>query len=463
MTKEAYKLLHYGVLALARAERQGIRVDLDFAYAKEKELTEMIEEETDKFMQTKFCREWVRSLGHKKININSDPQLSTYLYKTKKLKPHKLTASGQGSTEETALESLNIKELNILLHARKLKKLRDTYLAQFFRETVDGHIHPFYNLHIPVTYRSSSDQPNFQNMPIRDPYAKAIIRGCLHARPNHQLLEIDFGNLEVRIATCYHEDPTMIKYIEDPKSNMHTDMAKQIYFINKLDPENVEGHNTLRQSAKNSFVFPQFYGDYYANNVEGLSRWVKLSTRTRWKDCDGIELDKGVYVGEHMRKNGVKSNRDFLDHMRDIEDHFWTERFPVYNKWKERWWRKYQKNGYFDMFTGFRCSGIMTRNDVINYPVQGAAFHCLLWSLIQLDRIMVKENWDTKIVGQIHDSILFDLHPDELQMVLDYVKKVTTIDLPNEWKWIIVPLEVDYEICKVDQSWNHKKKIEMVA
>jgi DNA polymerase I-like protein with 3'-5' exonuclease and polymerase domains len=110
------------------------------------------------------------------------------------------------------------------------------------------------------------------------------------------------------------------------------------------------------------------------------------------------------------------------------------------------------------LLTGFRCSGVMSRNDAINYPVQGAAFHCLLWSFIQIDRRMLHQNWDTKIIGQIHDAIVLDVHPDELEMVIEVVEQITCRDLPEAWKWINVPLEVDVDIYPVDKSWADKIK-----
>jgi DNA polymerase I-like protein with 3'-5' exonuclease and polymerase domains len=100
----------------------------------------------------------------------------------------------------------------------------------------------------------------------------------------------------------------------------------------------------------------------------------------------------------------------------------------------------------------------MSRNDTINYPVQGAAFHCLLWSFIELDQVIRKENWDTRIVGQIHDSILLDVNPAELDVVSHTVKHITTEALPKAWPWIIVPLEVEMDLAEVDHSWADLKK-----
>ena len=200
--KDANDLVHQGILSFARTERQGIRVDIIHAQKEKEKLTILIDGLFKKFEQTKFCKHWEYTRGKSKLNINSNYQLSHYLYKVKKIKPLKLTPSGQGSTDEEALEALGIPELDDLLRIRKLKKMRDTYLHGFINESVDGFIHPVFNLHTVSTYRSSSDSPNFQNIPVRDEEAKKIIRTCLFPRLGHQLLEIDFSGLEVCIATC---------------------------------------------------------------------------------------------------------------------------------------------------------------------------------------------------------------------------------------------------------------------
>lgn len=452
-TQEAYQLLHDGTLAFGRAERQGIRVDVKYVERKKKQLTRKISKLEEEFKSSKFYKHW--SHVSKNVNINSNAQLSHYLYRVKKLEPAKLTTLGQGATDEEALEQLNIPELNDLLKIRKLKKIRDTYLDSFLREQVDGYIHPFFNLNTVRSFRSSSDKPNFQNIPKRDKEAMLITRKGLFPRPGHQLLEVDYSGLEVRIAACYHKDKTMIKYINDPTSDMHGDTAQEIFFIKNIDKK-IPSHNILRQAAKNGFVFPQFYGDYYKNNAITICEWVKLPHR-KWKEDQGIELEDS-FISDHLISKGITSYDKFTDHLKNIETDFWKSRFVEYGKWKERWWKGYQKTGYIDLYTGFRCSGLMGKNDCINYPVQGAAFHCLLWSFIELDRIMQRDNWNTKLIGQIHDAIIFDVDPEELDIVIKTIKRVTCEDLPKAWNWINVPLDVEVDVFPVDGSWTEKIK-----
>jgi len=303
-----------------------------------------------------------------------------------------------------------------------------------------------------ICVHNSSDSPNFQNIPKRDEEAMQICRTALYPRPGHQLLEVDYSGLEVRIAACYHKDPAMLKYITDPRSDMHADMAVQIFILDGFDKKE---HYILRQAAKNGFVFPEFYGDYYVNCANFISQtWCGLP-QGRWKEGQGIKIN-GEFLSDHLISKGITSLNKFTDHIKKIEDDFWTNRFADYATWKDRWYSVYKKHGYLDMLTGFRCSGIMSRNDCINYPVQGAAFHCLLWSFIELDKELM--GMDTRLIGQIHDSMILDVNPNELQKVIEVIKEITCKRLPKAWEWIIVPLDVDVEFCDVDKSWAEKRK-----
>lgn len=461
-TRQAYDLMHEGTLALARAERQGIRVDVDYLKKKKKHLTRRIERAEEQILETDFGKQWKKSIKHgTKLNMDSDTQLANYLYKTLELKPTKQTERGKGSTDEEALLGLNIPELKDLIQVRKWKKMRDTYLEGFFREQVNGYIHPSFNLHLVTTYRSSSDRPNFQNIPSRNKELMKLTRDALFPRPGHQLLEVDYSGLEVAIAACYHKDPTMQTYIEDPTTDMHGDMAAQIYKIDHFD-RSIPEHYHLRAGAKNGFVFPQFYGDYYKNCAESLAcNWGELPHGKFIYGAGVLVGDEDRTLGKHLIGKGIHDYDMFEEHIRKIEDDFWGNRFKVYAKWKDEWWAAYQEKGYIEMKTGFQCSSIMSRNDCINYPVQGAAFHCLLWSFIELDRIMRRDNWDTRLIGQIHDAIILDVNPKELEKVIKAIKNVTTIALPKAWDWITVPLSIDGELCGVDRPWSEKKEIKI--
>jgi DNA polymerase-1 len=457
-TREAYRLLHEGSLALARAEQQGMRIDVDYCKRMRTHLTRKMKMKQEKFEGSKLYRQWKHIYGSK-TKLTSNDQLAHILYNVRKLDPPKLTDSGKGSTDEDTLSRLDIPEIKDLLDLQRSKRVRDTYLGAFVREQVDGYIHPFFNLHVAITYRSSSDHPNFQNIPIRDELSKRICRRAIFPRPGHQLLESDFSGIEVRISQCYHKDPNMYRYIVDPTTDMHRDMAIQLYLLDYFDKSIPVHKNVLRQGAKNSFVFPQFYGDFYGNCARGLAiQWGKLPLG-RWRKGQGIELPEG-HISDHLISKGIRSFDDFEEHVKRVESDFWGNRFKVYEQWKTKWWRQYQKRGYFDMLSGFRSEGVFDKKQTINAPIQGPAFHCLLWTFIEVDRIAQEERWDSKLIGQIHDSIIADVHPAERDHVAETIHRVGCIELPKVWSWINVPLEMEADICDVDTPWSEKHPYE---
>ena len=77
----------------------------------------------------------------------------------------------------------------------------------------------------------------------------------------------------------------------------------------------------------------------------------------------GVTITRGEFISNHLKANGINSFNDFVEHMRQIEEHFWGTRFKVYGKWKEKWYAEYLRNGYMDSYTGFRFRGEMRRNE----------------------------------------------------------------------------------------------------
>ncbi len=124
---------------------------------------------------------------------------------------------------------------------------------------------------------------------------------------------------------------------------------------------------------------------------------------------------------------------------------------------------KYQERGWMKTLTGFICQGWMKRNEIINYPVQGSAFHCLLWALIHLQRELEKRKMETLLVGQIHDSLLADVPEGELEDFLRLAQHVMVDDLKEAWSWINVPLEVEAEVTPVDGNWYEKEGMKIPA
>lgn len=457
-SKEAYKLFHDGTIALSEIESNGIRVNLDYLNKEIENVKTQIKDNMTKIKEDPINKTWKRRFGNR-TQLGSKAQLAEVIFKVLGHQEKKeKTAKGHTASDEGAFAHIDSPFLRMYFQNEKLKKALTTYLYGIRREAVDSYIHPNFNLAFTITYRSSSDNPNFQNIPKRNERMAAIIRRCYIPREGHQLCEIDFSGAEVRVSACYNKDPVLIKYIKDPTTDMHRDTACQMFM---LEPDQVDKKGP-RDCCKNMFVFPEFYGSVWFQCAPHM--WdAMLARKFKIKDTEDLVVD-------HLRSKGIKKLGEceagvdpkpgtFAHHVREVEKDFWEKRFKVYTEWKRSFWESYQRDGGFRMYTGFVCQGVLNRNDVLNYAVQGASFHCLLWSLVQIHKWLKKNKMRTKIVGQIHDSIVADVYAPEKDDFLGMCKQVMTIDLLKHWKWLIVPMDIEAEIGELGASWHELKGV----
>lgn len=423
-----YFLFLEGAKELSLVESNGIAMDVQRIQKQRRLLTARAQETRQEIDNNPDVVAW-KSANEKDFNYNSPVQLRSF-FTAQGERLQKVTAKGADSTDRESLEGFRHPVARLILEARASEKLEGTFLAGLETEQTQGMLHSFYSLGLVSTYRSSSSNPNFQNFPKRDPRAQRVIRGNFRPRPGRQLLEVDYSGIEVRIAACYTHDKNLIRYIEDPETDMHRDVAALIF---KLPAEEIT--KEMRYFGKNGFVFPQFYGSYWKQCAENI-----------WKDITP-EMRAG------LKARGIKTLSQFETHIQEIEDNFWNVRFREYSAWKRKQWENYLRKGHIESHTGFRYTGIMNRKEVSNYPIQGSAFHCLLWSLIQVNRWLRKRNMQTMIVGTIHDSIILDVVPEEMQSVKKKLRQIMTEDLRAHWDWIVVPLDVEMEASAVNGNW----------
>lgn len=442
--KKAYSFFHEGLLSLSEIQSNGIHVDKKYYVNYDKRLGRKIIKMEKKLTQGEEARKFKKVIG-RELNLRSDKDLRDLFFKVMKKKAKKITEKGFESVDKEALGDMDVPFVRKLLRLRKIEKIKGTYLAQFLREVVDGKIHPFFDLNTTRTFRSSASRLNFQNIPVRDEESKKITRTGIIPSLGNKICEVDYSSIEVRIAACYNKDESLIKYVTDPSTDMHRDSAMDIW---KLPEKEVS--KPIRFYAKNNWVFPQFYGD-----------WYKSCARSLWENCLSLEINSGMKLKDHLKEVRLHIYPRFEQHCKKVEDIFWNERFSQYKKWKERINQEYRRKGYIETFLGFRFQGYMSRKDVTNYPIQGTAFHCLLWSLIQIHKLFKKKNWNSKIIGQIHDSIVFDLDPKEEQEILLVVKYIMEKKIRKTFDWIIVPLEAEFEMTPIDGSWYQKKEIKV--
>jgi hypothetical protein len=169
-------------------------------------------------------------------------------------------------------------------------------------------------------------------------------------------------------------------------------------------------------------------------------------------------LPDGTPLIEHCRKVGIYEIEDFIDHCKTVERDMWEVRFPIYTKWKENICKFYQKNGFIETFYGFRFTGYMDRKQCCNYPIQGTSFHNLLNVMMDVERFIWKNKLKTKIVGQIHDSIISLIPTDEIAFYHHGVSAIIS-SLHTRIKWLTVPMEAECAITKLGQDGGNLSKL----
>ena len=439
-----YNFFHEGTKLMSSIQEKGICVDEDYYINKDIELEMSLDKIYTDLMSSSEAKKFKDYAG-KDIDLASGNDLKKLFYEILDCKKT-FTKKGNLTVDKISLEKIDSPFIKQLLYMRKLEKAKGTYFAQFQREIYNGKINPFFDLTIPVSYRSSSQAPNFQNIPTRDPEIKKLIRSGVKASPGRQLLFFDGSGMEVRTSVCYHKDPNMIKYVTDPTTDMHRDTAADIWML----PQD-EVTKDIRFYAKNQWVFAQFYGSYYVD-----------CGNTLWETCIhtlNLKTKIGMPLKEHLISKGIKTNAEFLEHCKSVENIFWKERFKVYDQWKKDINAEYQKNGVIYSLMGFPYRGIMNRKQVSNFPIQGTAFHLLLWTLLELNKVAKQKKWKSWINGQIHDEGILDAIPEEIPEIVATTNQIVGIQMRKTFDWINVPFEMEFAVTPLNGSWYDKGEL----
>jgi uracil-DNA glycosylase family 4 len=444
---EASKFFLEGAIALSDMERAGIRTDPQYYKVQKFKIEQQIEE-TKKLilvdpLAVKFRKMTGRPMGIKK-NVGAE-DLRYLLENVMKVKIEKLTATELTSTDSEVLTRLKDKHSIIqnIINLRGSTQLLKTYIMGYLDWAVDGYIYPQFGLQVPTSYRSSARNPNIQNVPKRNVEIRELIRKGILPRVGRQLGEMDFSGIEVAVGCCYHKDPQMISYLTKG-GDMHRDAGADVWILPATEITKL-----IRFFLKNQYVFPEFYGSTFHNCSRGL-----------WETSIDLLTTSGEPLREHMRVKGIKTLNDFTDHLKDCENKLW-HRFRVYKRWKDNQEIIYRKQGYIETFLGFKFTDYMGYNELSNYPVQGTAFHVLLWTYIQINKVRRAEEWRTKIPAEVHDSMMFDFHPKEVAHVIKTGKHIAEVETRKAFEWINIPIKIETELAPVGGSWNDLKPYEV--
>jgi len=391
---------------LAAMEFEGVRVDPDFLNNYSKTLGKRIAEK-EKLIFKKAGVDF---------NIASPKQVGEVLFDKLKI-PYrwKKTSSGQYSTDVVKLNelALNNEIVGDILEFRKYNKLKNTYvdaLPHMINPKTDR-IHTNYNQARAATGRLSSENPNLQNIPIKDEAGREIRKAFVPRDKDHILLAADYSQIELRLIAEISKDPTMMEaFLEG--NDFHRATAAKVYDVayEKVSAEQ-------RRNAK-TVNFSIIYGAGSTN----LSRQL------------GIKRTEATALIENYFKqfSGLKK------YMTDTVDFA-------------------RENGYVETLLGRKrfLRDINSRNGLarsnsermaINTPIQGTAADMIKLAMIKIHEVFKKKNFKSKMIMQVHDELVFDVHNSELDTLIPIIKKNMQDAIPQ----LTVPILVE---AGTGQNW----------
>ncbi len=353
------------------------------------------------------------SLAGTEFNIGSPKQLGEVLFdKLKLLDKTKKTKTGQYATGEEVLSKLADEHeiARKILEYREYEKLRSTYveaLPKMISKT-DGRIHSDFRQAVAATGRLSSNNPNLQNIPIRTEKGR-MIRGAFVPRSDEFLfMSADYSQIELRIAASFANDLTMIEAFKN-KRDIHTTTAAKVFKValEEVTPD-------MRRKAKEVN-----FGILYGSTAFGLSQNLNISRteaaeiiESYFTEFSAIKRYMDDAINMAREKEYVETILGRRRYLRDINSRNITTR------------------------------GFAERN-AINAPIQGSAADIIKIAMINIQRWLQKENLKTKMILQVHDELVFDVHKDEQNIV-----KPKIVELMRGAVMLEVPMEVEVGIGK---------------
>lgn len=438
------------VKSLADVHYTGVHMDRPYYIEMDKKLGGDLETLENAIMSSDEILKFKSKYQTDEFKIKSPDDMRSLVYEVMGFEIKKTTKKegGKGSVDEEVLSEINNETIQQILRYRKLDKVKNTFIAQFLREIdPDDRMRPLFPLNTVTTFRGSSSDPNFQNIPKHDKEAKDWIRKGIKPSPGNTILDWDYGAMEVRILACYSRDKLLVDYIMDPKTDMHRDESCHVY---RLTEKQVT--KPIRQVTKNNFVFPMFYKSFPGNCAKAL-----------WKEGKKLKLASGLSIYKHLHEVGITSlvsaDYDYFAFIESYAEQFWS-RFSGVKEWQDRSIADFMQFGYLEQFFGFRIEGDLDERKLCNYRIQGSAFHCLLWSLNHIKKEMERRKLRTKIIGQIHDNCLYDLYPPEREEMIELTEHYAIKAIQEAHPWMIVPLLVEWDETSVDGSWSIKDEKE---
>lgn len=382
------------ITVLAEVEREGVQIDRDQLAQYSIELAKRIEELDAEIQQ----------LAGRPFNVDSPKQLGPILFEHLEIKARiKRTKSGQYPTGEEVLSKLVDQHpiVELILEYRKLKKLRSTYVEPLPKliDPRSGRVHTHYMQTVAATGRLSSNHPNLQNIPIRTEEGRAIRKAFIPRNGNHVLVAADYSQVELRIAAAMSADVGLCDAFQ-AGHDIHTATAARVFDVG-FD----EVDRSMRSKAK-----AVNFGILYGQGAFGLAQNLNISR------------------GE----------------AKAIIDAYF-EQFADLKAFTQNCVDQARERGYAETLLGRRryLPDINSANtnvrafaerNAVNAPIQGTAADIIKVAMLRIQAIIEQENWNTRMIMQVHDELVFDVPREELDVVMPVIQRemegAVQLDIP---------------------------------
>jgi len=384
---------------LAAMENEGIRLD------------PVALEEVGKKLRTDLARLETSIYAHAgtSFNIGSPKQLGEVLFGKLALDRNaKKTKTGQYATDEATLVALAPVHpiVQEVLEYREASKLLSTYVDALPASiAADGRIHTTFQQMATSTGRLNSQDPNLQNIPIRTAQGREIRRAFVPRDADYTLLSADYSQIELRILAALTQDPGLLEALTSGE-DIHRATAARVFGLPL---------NEVTKDQRNQAKMVN-YGISYGISAFGLSQRLGIPRAAAKNLIDG-------YFAQYP---GIKN--------------YMTETIA-----------RARERGYVETVTGrrrylpdLRSANATVRaaaeRNAINMPIQGSSADLIKIAMVQIARIARDENWRTKLLLQVHDELVFDLHLSEKERVLEVVRDRMKNALPDLRVPIVVEL-----------------------
>jgi DNA polymerase-1 len=394
---------------LAAMELEGINLDVPFLKSMSVEMA----------AESNALEQKIYETAGEKFNLASPKQLGDILFDKLKIggAKQKKTKTGQYATGEEILSYLaNDNEIvRDILEWRQMVKLQSTYIDALPNQ-VDaktGRVHTDYMQTVAATGRLSSNNPNLQNIPVRTERGRLIRKAFIPRDENYTLVSADYSQIELRIIAALSGEENMIAAFQN-NEDIHRSTAAKVF--------NVPLEEVTKEQRSNAKTVN--FGIIYGVSAFGLSNQTSLSRK------ESAELIDAYYATYPKLKSYMSNQVDFA-----------------------------RENGYVQTVLGRRrylkdinSANMMVKSgaerNAVNAPIQGSAADIIKIAMINIHKKLISKNpdgsgWKSKMLLQVHDELVFDVHNSELEKIQPMIK----YEMENAFK-MDVPLDVEIGLGK---------------